>query len=160
MDLANFVLGGSGFTSMLTAEIRKDKGLAYSVGSRFSASDLDDYAFFYISATCNPENMGKVEMGVDHVIATALKKGVGEEEFEAARKSWLEQEKLRRSGDGDVASMMVSDLYLGRTFTYYTELESKIAKVTLKEVNEAMHELLLTKRLVIVRAGDFKKAEK
>ena len=38
------------------------------------------------------------------------------------------------------------------------ELEGKIAKLTVKDVNQALQELIQPKRLVIVKAGDVKKA--
>jgi predicted Zn-dependent peptidase len=47
---------------------------------------------------------------------------------------------------------------LGRTFVDQAELEKKFAAVTVKDVNRVLSSYLTIDRLVIVRAGDFKKA--
>jgi zinc protease len=39
-EIANYILGGGGFSSLLTSEIRSNRGLAYSVGS-FYRADVD-----------------------------------------------------------------------------------------------------------------------
>jgi zinc protease len=158
MKMANYILGGSGFTSLLTDRIRQKEGLSYTVGSQFGVSEFDEFASFSVFAICNPDVIEKVDKLAAEVLTQAAKDGVDEKHFTAAIKGWLEGQKVDRADDDKVAAMLVRDLYLGRTFAYYSEREAKMAKLTLNEVNDAMRELIQLKRLVIVRAGDFKKA--
>jgi zinc protease len=160
MELANYILGGSGFTSMLTDRVRQEEGLSYTVGSQFSVSELDEYSQFLIFATCKPNVINKADKIVGDVLKKASKDGVTAKEMDEHLKGWLEEQKSSRADDSSLASTLVRDLYLGRTFNYYRELESKVAKLTLKEVHEGLRELIQLNRLVIVRAGDFKKAGK
>jgi zinc protease len=53
--------------------------------------------------------------------------------------------------------MVQQGLHLGRTFSYYADIEQKIADMDLKAVNQALVRYIDANRLVIIRAGDFSK---
>ena len=72
-------------------------------------------------------------------------------------KGYLEELKVSRAEDGNLATMLGGALHLGRTEVYYAEQERRIAKLTVEQVNAALRAHLAPNRLVIIRAGDFKK---
>jgi predicted Zn-dependent peptidase len=49
------------------------------------------------------------------------------------------------------------DLQLGRTFLHVRELEKRLAALTPEEVKAAFGKYIDPKKLVIIRAGDFKR---
>jgi zinc protease len=53
--------------------------------------------------------------------------------------------------------MLREGLYLGRTMKYYADIEKKIAELSVADVNQAVSAHLTPDRLVVIRAGDFKK---
>ena len=71
-------------------------------------------------------------------------------------KGYLLEARAERGSDEYIAGVLSGGLYLGRTFTYYADLEGKIANLTTAEVNRAMRANWTPERLVIIRAGDFK----
>ena len=56
-----------------------------------------------------------------------------------------------------VALITGEDLPLGRTFAYDAGRDRKRAALTVAEVNQAVRKHLAPDKLVIIRAGDFKK---
>jgi zinc protease len=62
-----------------------------------------------------------------------------------------------RGTDAALASILQSELYVGRSIAYYGDLEKKIESLTVEEVNSAFRNRVDPKKLVIIRAGDFKK---
>src|SRR5262249_18294131 len=99
----------------------------------------------------------KVDAAALEELNKILKSGVTEDELKLAQKSYLEEMKSERGKDGVLVGMIRSDLYLGRTFAYQVDLEKKIAALTVKDVNRALSANIIPSRLVIIRAGDFKK---
>ena len=86
-----------------------------------------------------------------------LKEGVGDRELAEAQKSYLEQQKVQRAQDGNLAAILADDLFDGRTFAYYADLEEKVGGLKPEGVTEAFHKHIAPKRLVVIRAGDFEK---
>ena len=80
----------------------------------------------------------------------------GDKELTEAKKAYLQTLKIRRSGDAQLAALLGQMLEIGRTFMFYTELEKKIDALTPEQVTAAFKKHIEGKRLVIVKAGDFK----
>ena len=157
LEMGNYILGGS-FTSRLMDRLRQKEGWSYGCGSQLSVSSQDKAAGFLVYAFCNPDVIDKVDKGAIEEVAKIIKSGVTEEELKLAKKAFLEEMKVDRGKDESLVEGLRTGLYLGRTYDFAADLEKKIAAVTVQDVNRALAAHLSTGRLVIVRAGDFKKA--
>ena len=154
--LANYLLGGSS-TARLPARIREKEGLSYSTYSGFSASQFDPAASFRVAAIFAPQNRARVEQAMREEIERAVRDGFGADEVEAGKKALLEARRLQRSQDRALAARLSLYAYVGRTFAWDIDLESKIAKLTPQEVSAALRKYIDPAKLAIVTAGDFKK---
>ena len=154
--LANYLLGGSS-TARLPARIREKEGLSYSTYSGFSASQFDPAASFRVAAIFAPQNRARVEQAMREEIERAVRDGFGADEVEAGKKALLEARRLQRSQDRALAARLSLYAYVGRTFAWDVDLESKIAKLTPQEVSTALRKYIDPAKLAIVTAGDFKK---
>ena len=94
------------------------------------------------------------------VLNKAKKEGVGNKEVALAIKGYLDSQKLSRSNDSNLASILRQLEYLNRTFDHYAELDRKFANLSVEEVNSALRELIEPDRLVVIEAGDFRKKSK
>jgi zinc protease len=74
-----------------------------------------------------------------------------------AKKAYLEARKIGRASDGSIAGQLASNLDLGRSFAYIAKEEKQIEALTTKDVQAAFKKYIDPKKLVIIRAGDFKK---
>jgi zinc protease len=157
VEIANYVLGGGGFTSRLMERLRQKEGWSYGAGSQVHVDSQDKNASFLLFAIFNPNVVDKVEAGALEEVKKLIKDGLPAEEMNRSRESYLEEMKVERGKDAMLANMMRSDLHLGRTFKYYADLEKKIAELKPEEVTSALARYLDANRLVIVRSGDFSK---
>jgi zinc protease len=159
LQVGDFIFGESPLSSRLSVRVRGEKGLSYGVGSMLNADTQDKLGVFLMFAITNPRNIDKVDQTISEELAKMIEKGVSEKELEEAKKAYLQQLKVQRSRDSALALFLGARLHAGQTFAYYADLEKKIAALTPEQVSEAFRKFIDPKRLVTVRAGDFKKAE-
>ncbi len=155
--MANYVLGQSAFNSRIVDRLRTKEGLCYGAGSSFSASSLDKAASFNVGANCNPLNMVKLDNSMQEIVDLFAKKGITKDELGEGINGILQEWKVDRSSDSTVASQLVSQAYLGRTYQRTIDLEKRLAALTVEEVNAAIRRHFDPARFVIVEAGDFAK---
>ncbi len=153
--MANHMLGGGFLSSRLATRIRQEEGLSYGVGSQVAAPSLDDSALFVAYAIFAPENADKVVEAFRDEVQKALEGGFAEEEFEAARRGYLDRQQNGRSQDRALASMLNGNLFVGRTMAFTAAQEQAIAELTLSEVNEALRRHISLENVSIFRGGDF-----
>ena len=156
LEMGNYLLGGSP-TARLFERLRQKDGLCYGAYSSLDIETRDPYGVFRLMAICNPENMDKVDQGAREELAKLCKDGVSADELAEGIKSYLQDAKVSRGSDETLAAMLGYGLQVGRTFAYQKDLEKKIAQLKVEDVNRAMATHLDPRRLVIIRAGDFKK---
>ena len=113
--------------------------------------------FFIVNGTVNPVNIDRIEKAVMEELADFLAKGPSKEELADAQKAYLEAQKVGRTGDAALAGQIVTNLQLGRKFSHVSDMEKRIAALTPEDVTAAFRKHIDPKKLVIVRAGDFKK---
>ncbi len=157
--IATDVLGGSGLSSRLGDRLRQKGGLSYGAGANFRADAEDKSAGMTIYAIFNPENTAKVNTGVHEELEKLVKEGITAEELKKAVNGYLQQQQVRRTNDGVLASMLTSDLYLGRTMKFRAELEEKVKALGVEEIGKVLKKHIDPEKLTQVIAGDLKKAE-
>jgi zinc protease len=127
------------------------------VTSGFNASPRDPDAGFNVQASLNPENIDLLEKAVMEELNEFLANGPSPKELADAQKAYTEAQKVGRTNDSAIAGQIISNLRLGRTFKHATDTEQRIAALTPDEVRAAFRKYIDPKKLVIVRAGDFKR---
>ncbi len=157
--IGDYIFGAGALSSRLGDRIRQQEGLSYGVGSNFGASALDERASLVIYAICNPDNIGKVDTGIQEELKKLLADGVTEEELESARVGYLQSREVARTEDAKLAVMLQDTLYTGRTMEYYSTLEQRIRSLTQQDVAEAWNKYVSPKRFFTAIAGDFKTGE-
>ena len=124
LRIGNFILGGGTLSSRLGNRIRQKEGLSYGVTSGFSASSRDPVATFTVNAITNPGNIDRVDKAVFEELEKFLADGPSLEELDDAKQAYLEAQKVGRTSDAGIAGQIVSNLQLGRGFSYAAERKS------------------------------------
>ncbi|MGA9655003.1 MAG: pitrilysin family protein, partial [Polyangia bacterium] len=156
LTMINYMLGGSP-TSRLFDRLRQKEGLSYGAGSRVFAHPIDVNGHFLAWAICAPQNMDKSLAAMKEEIRRLVKDGVSEKELDEAKKSYAKNWDSRMADDDFVSAELAQDLFLGRSFAYWRELNDKIQKLTPGEINAAAQKFIKPDALVMVRAGDLAK---
>jgi zinc protease len=154
LTIACHVLGGSP-AARLFQRVREKEGLSYGVGASFSARPLDPEARLRLRAICNPANVPKAKTAILEEVQRLVAAGVSAEELTRERNSLLKQRGMSRSQDGVLASMLLGQLYAGRTMKYEADLEEKIRSLEPEQVSATFRKYIDPKRLIVVTAGDF-----
>ncbi len=158
--MANQILGGGALKNRIADRLRQKEGFSYGAGSFVNTSSQDPVTSWQAYAIYAPQNVAKLETAFQEELEKALKDGFTQEELEFARKTWLQGEEAARQEDREIAGWLNNSLYLGRSVLFQAELEAKVKALKLDEVNAALRKHLDPARLVVVKAGDFAKAEK
>jgi zinc protease len=156
LAIGNYILGGGGLSSRLANRVRQEEGLSYGVGSGLTAHPIDERCSLTIFAIANPANRDKVMAAIDEELKKLIEGGVTAAELKAAREGYLKSQQVARSSDARLIDLLSQNLFAGRTMDYARNLEARIGKLTVDEVNEAIREYVDPEGLVIATAGDFK----
>jgi zinc protease len=157
LRIGNYLMGGGTLSSRLGNRIRQKEGLSYGVSSAFSAAPVDPSASFTVNAITNPLNIDRVDKAVHEELSEFLTHGPAPVELSEGQKAYLEGQKVSRSSDAAIAGQIVSNLRWGRTFAFTKDQEIRIASLTPDDVKAAFQKYIDPKKLIIIRAGDFKK---
>ncbi len=153
--LGNFILGGGSLSSRLADRVRQSEGLSYTVRSIVTARAKDNRVDFTLYAITNPRNKDRLLEVMLEEIDRLRKDGVTEEELKNAKNSYLQAARVRRTGDGSLASELLGTLFIGRTMQYHADHEKQIESATVESVNQAIRDYIVPEKLVTAIAGDF-----
>jgi zinc protease len=158
--MADHMLGGGSLRSRLADRIRQKEGLSYGVGSQLSVSSQEPASIWFAYALSAPQNTGKVEAALREELQKALAEGFTEAELVEAKKAWRQADEVGRTQDQNLANQLAGYLQLGRTMHFDKELEAKVSKLTLVQVNEALRKWIKADAINIIIAGDQNKQAK
>ena len=159
LELGNYILGGGFLNSRLATRLRQKDGLSYGAGSFIDMSSKDDRTSMGAYAICAPQNLDKVEVGFKEEIARLLKDGFTDKEIEEAKSGLLQEAKVSRSQDNELASELRYNLYLGRNMQFDEKFEQGIAALTAEDVHKVMKKYIKLEDFSIIKAGDLSKVE-
>ena len=159
MEIGNYIMGGGPLSSRITDRVRKQDGLSYTAVTQFRADASDERGIYMMFCISNPTNTEKVVDAVREEVDRMLESGVTLDELNKAKESFLTNRQGGRARDSKIASILLTNLKTGRTMDFHTQSDERITELTKEQVDAAIKSTIDPKRLVIVTAGDFSKAE-
>lgn len=147
----NHILGGGGFTSRLTDEVREKRGLAYGVYSYLSPRD---HTALYLGrvATANARVAESLAV-IRTEFARMRDKGVSAEELADAKTYLTGSFPLRLDTNDKIAAMLVGIQIEDLGIDYIARRNEYIEAVTLDDVNRMAKTLLRPENLEVVVVG-------
>lgn len=136
----NQILGGGGFGSRLTEEVRVKRGLTYGIYSYLSTKDGADL-YAGRASTANARAAETVEV-VRAEWARMAAEGPTEAEVEAAKTYLIGEYPLRFDSNAAIARIMVGMQLDGLTPDYITTRNDQVAAVTVDDVRRVAAALL------------------
>jgi zinc protease len=149
--VGNYTLGGGGFVSRLTQEVREKRGLSYSVSSHFSPG-LHAGAFT-IGLQTRPDQTAQAVQVAQEVLARYVAEGPTEAELKAAKDNLIGGFPLlidsNRKLLGNIANIAWNDLPLN----YLDTWTAQVQRVTAADIKAAFARKLQPQRMVVVTVG-------
>ncbi|MGB7394752.1 MAG: pitrilysin family protein [Pricia sp.] len=160
LTVACTVLGGGFLSSRIAERLRQKDGVSYGAGSWLQAdgSPEDQNSTMALYAIYAPANYDKVQQGFKEEIDRFIKDGITEDELKDAVNGWIQEENVSRAKDNELARLINNNIFYDRSLDFQKELEDKISKLTVADVNAAIKKYLKPYgQWTVVNAGDFEK---
>jgi len=157
MVIGNYILGGGFLNSRLAVRIRQKEGISYGVGSQFQPGSLDNSGMFVSYAIYNPENSEKLVSCLREELNRIVTEGITEQELKDASSGYLQSRKVSRSQDRELVGRLNNYLFLNRDIFWDRDLEYRVTKLDVKQVNEALKRWIKPSEIFVVEAGEFEK---
>ena len=151
LTVGNYILGGGGFVSRLTHEVREKRGLTYSVYSYFSPAR--HAGAFTVGLQTRPDQAAQAVQVAKEVVAQFVADGPTEAELQAAKDNLIGGFALRIDSNrkllDNVASIAWNDLPLD----YLDTWTQAVAQVSVADIKAAFARHLQPDRMVTVVLG-------
>lgn len=149
--VGNYTLGGGGFVSRLTTEVREKRGLSYSVYSYFSPG-LHAGAFT-VGLQTRPDQATQAIQVARDVVARFVAEGPTDAELKAAKDFLIGGFALRIDSNRKLVDNLAFIAWHGLPLDYLDTWTAQVEKVTAADVRAAFARKLQPQRMVTVVVG-------
>jgi zinc protease len=149
--VGNYILGGGGFVSRLTEEVREKRGLVYSVYSYFMP--YAELGPFQIGLQTKKEQASEALKLVNVTVAKYIKNGPTEKELKAAKDNLIGGFPMRIDSNGKILDYLSVIGFYKLPLTYLDDFNQQISKVTNKQIKDAFQRRVKPENFVTVTVG-------
>jgi zinc protease len=149
--VGNYILGGGGFVSRLTTEVREKRGLSYSVYSYF-APGLHAGAF-QIGLTTRPDQADQATRVARDVLSDYVAKGPTEAELQAAKDYLVNSFALRLDSNRKLLDNVTNIAWNRLPLDYLDHWTERVQAVSVADIQRAFARTLQPQRMVTVTVG-------
>lgn len=150
-QIMNFILGGSGFGSRLTEEVREKRGLTYGIYSYILTRDLDD--LLMIQTSTENQNVAEVLEIIHTEISRLRDEPITEQTLKDAQTYLIGSLPLSLSSTNAIAGLMLSLQMDGLPMDYLERRREQIEQATIEDVRQVAQDMLSPDALTIVMTG-------
>jgi len=145
------ILGGGGFGSRLTGEIREKRGLTYGVGA--GLLPLDRAGLFTGSLATRNEKAGEALALVKEVMKRMAEEGPTAQELAEAKTFLTGSYALRFDSDAAIANQLLAIQQQNLGIDYVATRNAKVEAVTIGQVRQQARRLLHADTLIVTVVG-------
>jgi len=149
--VGNYILGGGGFVSRLTEEVREKRGLVYSVYSYFMP--MGELGPFQIGLQTKKEQAGDALKLVNETVAKFIANGPTEKELKAAKDNITGGFPLRLDSNAEILDYISMIGFYKLPLTYLDDYNKQVSSVTTKQIKEAFKRRIKPENFVSVIVG-------
>jgi zinc protease len=149
--VGNYILGGGGFVSRLTEEVREKRGLVYSVYSYFMP--MAELGPFQIGLQTKKDQADDALKLVRETLDNFIKKGVTEKELKAAKDNIIGGFPMRIDSNGKILDYLAMIGFYKLPLSYLDDYNAKVASVTTAQIKDAFNRRLKSEHFVTVIVG-------
>ena len=151
ITVGNYILGGGGFVSRLTEQVREKRGLSYSVYSYFSPG-LHAGAFTVGLQTRPDQTQQAVEVATE-VLRRFVEAGPTEKELQAAKNNLIGGFALRLDSNRKLLDQLANVGWNRLPLNYLDTWTEEVRRVSVADIRAAFQRVLQPDRMVRVTVG-------
>ena len=149
--VGNYILGGGGFVSRLTEEVREKRGLVYSVYSYFMP--MAELGPFQMGLQTKKEQANEALTVVNDTLADFIKNGVTEAELKAAKSNITGGFPMRLDSNRKILSYIAMIGFYQLPLTYLDDFNQQVNQVTAAQIQDAFNRRIHSNHFVSVIVG-------
>jgi zinc protease len=151
LTVGNYILGGGGFVSRLTSEVREKRGLSYSVYSYFSPAR--HAGAFTLGLQTRPDQAQQALQVSRDVLNRFVAEGPSEDELAAAKANLMGGFPLRIDSNRKLLDNVANIAWNNLPLTYLDTWTQQVGKVTVADVRAAFQRKLQPQVMATVVLG-------
>ena len=151
LTVGNYVLGGGGFVSRLTEQVREKRGLSYSVYSYFSPGQ--HAGAFTVGLQTRPDQAEQAIEVATQVVSDFVKEGPSNAEVQAAKDFLIGGFALRLDSNRKLMDNLSNIAWFDLPLDYLDTWTAKVQKLTAADIQQAFARNLQPERMVTVVLG-------
>lgn len=148
--VANYILGGGGFSSRLTDELREKRGLTYGIGTGLATGLFGD---LWTGGFASANDKVAEAVGLVRQEWARMAEGVSERELQDAKTYLTGEYPLRFDGNVKIAGILSGMQLMGLPADYVNTRNARIEAVTAADVQRVVRRLLDPAALRFVLVG-------
>ena len=149
--VGNYVLGGGGFVSRLTEQVREKRGLSYSVYSYFAPGQ--HAGAFTVGLQTRPDQAQQALEVATQVVNTFVESGPSETELQAAKNFLIGGFALRLDSNRKLMDNLSNIAWFDLPLDYLDHWTANVERITASEIQQAFARHLQPDRMVSVVLG-------
>jgi len=149
--IGNYILGGGGFVSRLTTEVREKRGLSYSAYSYFAPGQ--HAGAFQLGLTTRPDQADQAVAVAREVVRRFVEEGPSEAELNAAKDYLVNGFALRFDSNRKLLDNVANIAWNGLALDYLDTWTARVEAVTVADIRRAFSRVLQPDRMVTVVVG-------
>lgn len=149
--VGNHILGGSGLISRLSVEIREERGLAYSVNSRFVP--MRRRGPYILGLQTKNERAGRARRIALDTVRTFIDQGPAEQELQAAKNNITGSFPLRIDSNRNIADNVMTIAFYDLPIDYLDTFSERVAAVTVDDIRDAFRRRIHPEHWLQVTVG-------
>lgn len=150
--VGNYILGGGGFVSRLTEEVREKRGLVYSVYSYFMP--MGEAGPFQLGLQTKKDQAEDALKLVRETLDKFIQNGVTEAELKAAKANIIGGFPMRIDSNSKILDYLAVIGFYKLPLNYLDEYNSNVEKVSVAQIKDAFSRRLKPENFVTIIVGD------
>lgn len=149
--VGNFILGGSGFTSRITSEVREKRGLAYSAYSYFLP--MREQGPFMLGLQTRNASAAEAQKVLHETLEQFVKEGASDKELEAAKRNITGGFALNVDSNSDIVQYLALIGFYQLPIDYLDTFIERVNAVSVAQIREAFARRITPDQMVTVTVG-------
>jgi zinc protease len=149
--VGNYILGGGGFVSRLTEEVREKRGLVYSVYSYFMP--MAEQGPFLVGLQTKKEQADEALKVVNETLSNYMQNGVTANELKAAKSNITGGFPMRIDSNKKILGYLSMIGFYKLPLSYLDDFNDEVNKVTTQQIKDAFNKRIKLENFVSVIVG-------
>ncbi|MDB3893023.1 insulinase family protein [Candidatus Thioglobus sp.] len=149
--LGNHILGGSGLNSLLSQEVREQRGLAYSTSSYFTK--MKSNGFFLINLQTKNSQANQAKKVVLETLKNFRNNEINPQNLQDGKDNIIGGFALKTASNANILTYLSIIGFYDLPLDYLSSFTNKIKDISAKDIKNAYERLINMKKLVVLTVG-------